>query len=159
AKPSAGPVSAAIKTSGVIEYILSFEQEVVLYTEQKRVDFVTRLRKKPMYAKEGVYFAFPFSITGTQRYGRFYIPLHINVPAGFLRPDADQLGGSSRDYYVAQHGVRLDDASKSLFWTSLDAPIVQFGGIQSNRWNTRLSEKNENMLAKPWLYSFVMNNH
>src|SRR5581483_685293 len=93
------------------------------------------------------------------RYGRFNIPVRVDVPGGFLRPDADQLGGSSRDYYVAQHGVRLDDPSKSLFWSSLDAPIVQFGGIQSNHWNTRLSEKNENMLAKPWLYSFVMNNH
>lgn len=153
-----GPVCASLKSTGAIEDILTLEQEVILYAELKRVDLITRLHKKPVYVKEGVYIAFPFAVAGSRRYGKFHVPVKIDVPGGFMRPDVDQLGGSSHDYYVPQHGVFLEDRDKAVFWTAADAPIVEFGRIQSNRWNAKLVG-DDNWLAHPWLYSYLMNNY
>jgi alpha-mannosidase len=155
---ASGQVFASMRISGRVEFILSFEQEVILYHDLKRVDLVTRLRKKPVYTKEGLYLAFPFQITPTIRHRVFQIPIKMDIPGGFMTPDEDQLQASGRDYYIPQHGVLVADTHKSIFWTPVDAPVVEFGGIQSNRYlPVLLGDVNE--LQNSWIYSYLMHNY
>jgi alpha-mannosidase len=161
-----GPVFTSLRATGSIESFLRYEQEVVLYHGIPRVDLITRMRKQRVYLKEGLYLAFPFAVALPQRFGQTLpnwpvekteMPLRISVPGGFMRPENEQLPESSRDYYIAEHGVHLADATKSIFWANIDAPVFQIGGIQSNRWLTHLTNELEG--GKVHLYSYLMNNH
>jgi hypothetical protein len=82
----------------------------------------------------------------------------MDVAGGFMTPDDDQLPASGHDYYIPQHGVLLSDRQKTIFWTPIDSPVVEFGGIQTNRYLPVLvGDVNE--LQNSWIYSYLMHNY
>ena len=88
AKGASGPVYSSLKISGHIEYMCKFEHEIILYSGLKRVDFINRMMKKPVYPKETVHYAFPFAIPTDYHFWRdswsHQNTYKIDVPGGVM---------------------------------------------------------------------------
>jgi hypothetical protein len=76
-----------------------------------------------------------------------------------MGPDVDQIPGSHRDSYAVGHFVSVSRPDYGMLWSSADAPLVQLGGIHSDKFLPRLTMQHEDWLYKGWLYSLVMQNH
>jgi hypothetical protein len=160
---ASGPVYSSLKVSGHIEYLCKFEHEIILYSELKRVDFQNRISKKPVYAKESLHYAFPFAVpTPYQKWidnMSHQNTYKIDVPGAIMQPDLDQIPGSSRDNYVSQNWVSISRDDYGVLWSSADAPLVQLGGIHTDKYLPWLTMQDDNWLARGWLYSLLMYNH
>jgi len=163
---AAGPVYSSIRVSGNIENIAWLEHEIILYSDLRRIDFHNRVKRSPMYAKESMLYSFPFAVPDS-RQRQIEMPLtgghhntyRIDVPGAILQPDVDQIPGSGRDNYAVRHFVSISRPDYGVLWSSADAPLVQLGGIHSDKFLPRLTMQHEDWLYKGWLYSLVMQNH
>ncbi|MEW5978315.1 MAG: glycosyl hydrolase-related protein [Acidobacteriota bacterium] len=158
-----GPVYSSLKVSGNIEYICKFEHEIILYSDLKRVEFHNRIMKKPVYPKESVHYAFPFAVP---THYHFWVDkmthqntYKLDVPGAVMQPDLDQIPGSIRDNYVPRHWVSISRDDYGVLWSSIDAPVVQLGGIHTDKFLPWLTMQDDNWLARGWLYSLLMYNH
>jgi alpha-mannosidase len=116
-----------------------------------------------VFPKETVHYAFPFAIPTDYH---FWVDnmthqntYKIDVPCGVMQPDLDQIPGSIRDNYVARHWVSIARKDYGAIWSSVDAPLVELGGIQTDKYLPYLTMQDDNWLARGWLYSFLMHNH
>ena len=162
-KGASGPVYSSLKVSGHVEYMCKFEHEIILYSNLKRVDFYNRIMKKPVYPKETVHYAFPFAVPTDYH---FWIDnmthqntYKIDVPGAVMQPDLDQIPGSIRDNYVSRHWLSISRDDYGVLWSSADAPLVQLGGIHTDKYLPWIAMQDDNWLARGWLYSFLMHNH
>jgi hypothetical protein len=140
-----------------------FEHEIILYSQLKRVDIINRIMKKPVFPKETVHYAFPFDIPTDYHFwvdGMTHQNTYkIDVPGGVMQPDLDQIPGSIRDNYAARHWVSISRGDYGVVWSSVDAPLVELGGIHTDKYLPWLTMQDDNWLARGWLYSFLMHNH
>ncbi|MBZ5565280.1 MAG: hypothetical protein LAP13_23025 [Acidobacteriia bacterium] len=162
-KGASGPVFSSLIVSGHIEYICKFEHEIILYSKLKRVDFHNRIMKKPVYPKETLHYAFPFAVPTDYH---FWVDnmthqntYKLDVAGGVMQPDLDQIPGSIRDNYVPRHWVSISRDDYGVLWSSADAPLVQLGGIHTDKYLPWITMQDDNWLARGWLYSFLMYNH
>ena len=103
--------------------------------------------KKPVTDPESVYFAFPINL---ENY-KFNLDLNgINSV-----PNEDQLSGSSKDWYPVHRYVNVSDGSKGITMASLDAPLLNLGGITAGKW----TGGGDLIPEGPHLYSWAINNH
>ena len=142
---SSGPVVSSLKISSTAPGALMLESEVRLYAGLKRIDLVNRLWKEDVRLPEAVYFAFPFKQDG----GAF----RFEIADGMMRPEHDQLPRTVRDWHTVQNWVELAGADDSVVWSPIEAPLVQFGDINTGKWLMKLD------LLNPWLFSYAMNNY
>jgi hypothetical protein len=160
---ASGPVYSSLKISGHIEYLCKFEHEIILYAGLKRIDFHNRILKKPVYAKESLHYAFPFAVPTPYRHWidnmSHQNTYKIDVPGAIMQPDLDQIPGSSRDNYVSQNWVSISRDDYGVLWSSADAPLIQLGGIHTDKFLPWLTMQDDNWLARGWLYSLLMYNH
>ena len=140
-----GPVVWSLKISSEAPGSLGLESEVLLYAGLKRIDLVNRLQKKDVRLPEAVYFAFPFKCEG----GKFV----FEIADGIMRPEVDQLPRSVRDWYTVQNWVELSGPDSTTVWAPIEAPLVQFGDVNTGKWLQKLE------ILNPWLYSYAMNNY
>lgn len=163
AKGASGPIYSSLKVSGHIGYICEFEHEIILYPNLKRVDFYNRIKKKPVYTKESVYYAFPFEVVADLpapiNYLEHFNTYRLDMPGSIMQPDIDQIPGSIRDNYVSQHWVSISRQDYGVLWSSADAPLVELGGIQTEKYLPYLTMVDGNWLVRARLYSFLMHNH
>ena len=118
---------------------------VCVWDEIKRIDIDNQLTKELTYAKEGVYFAFPFAAAApTIRY---------EVPAGIVNANTDMLPGACLDWFTVQHFVDVSAADVAVTWATPDAPLVCFQDVNRGRWQTELPMVNGHV------YAYVMNNY
>jgi hypothetical protein len=162
-KGASGPVYSSLKVSGHVEYICKFEHEIILYSGLKRVEFHNRIMKKPVYPKESVHYAFPFAVPTHYRFWADKLThqntYKLDVPGAVMQPDLDQIPGSIRDNYVPRHWVSISRDDYGVLWSSIDAPIVQLGGIHTDKYLPWLTMQDDNWLTRGWLYSLLMYNH
>lgn len=158
-----GPIFYSLKVSGHIGNICQFEHEILLYPDLKRVEFYNRIKKKPIYAKESVYYAFPFNVPTDIdvpiRLWDHFNMYRLDMPGSIMQPDIDQIPGSCRDSYVPQHWLSISRKDYGVLWSSADAPLVQLGGIHSEQYLLYLTMQDKNWLADARIYSYLMNNH
>ncbi len=103
--------------------------------------------KKPVTDPESVFFAFPINLKNY----KFNLDLNgINSV-----PNEDQLSGSSKDWYPMHRYVNVSDGSKGISMASLDAPLLNFGGITAGKW----TGSGDLVPQGPHLYSWAINNH
>ncbi len=120
-------------------------QEIVLYDGIKRIDIINRLKKEETTDAEAAYFAFPFGVAG----GKF----RFEIADGAMAPETDQLPNTSRDWQAIQSWVELAGPKNSVVWAPVEAPLVQFGDINTGKWLKTLSLKNGTV------FSYVLNNY
>jgi alpha-mannosidase len=104
-------------------------------------------------AKESVQFAFPFAVPAGK--------MHIDIPLGTMQPEIDQLPGSCKNWLPVGRWIDVADSNKGVTWVSLDAPLVEVGGVTATMLG---SETNpiawrENIAPTQKFYSWAMNNH
>jgi alpha-mannosidase len=140
-----GPVASSLVLRSKAKPCPEIQQEIVLYENVKRIDIVNRLKKDETCEPEALYFAFPFHVEG----GKF----RFEIADGTMSPETEQLPGTTRDWQAIQHWVEIAGPKQSVVWSPIEAPLVEFGDINTGKWLKKLD------LTNTSLYSYAMNNY
>lgn len=140
-----GPLVATLRVTGDAPGCAHFEYDVRLIDGVDRIDIIDRLDKEKVREKEAIHLAFPFTIPQcTVRY---------DVASGVVRPEADQLAGSCKNFFSVQSWVDCSGSRTGLTWVTPDAPLVELGSINAERpWM-------KSAAPSPVIYSYIMNNY
>jgi len=103
--------------------------------------------------KESVQFAFPFAIPDGK--------IHMDVPLAIMQPEVDQLPGSCKNWLPVGCWIDVANANEGVTWVSLDAPLVEIGGISATMLGSQKDPGVWRQHIEPTqtFYSWVMNNH
>jgi alpha-mannosidase len=144
-----GPVAASLIVRSAPKMCASLEQRIVLYDDVKRIDLVEALDKQETFHPEAVYFAFPFKV------GRASASpgVRFEIAGADMAPGTEQLPGTTLDWQTAQHWVEFSGTEARVVWAPLEAPLVQFGDINTGKWQTSFLPSNA------WVFSYAMNNY
>lgn len=117
-----------------------------------RMDVRDVLHKKAVLAKESVHLGFAMNVpNGTMR---------IDVPWALVRPETDQLPGSCKNYFTVGRWVDVSNDDYGVTWATLDAPLVEVGGITVDVPNPLGAEGwIKHLEPSTTFYSYVMNNY
>ena len=115
-----------------------------------------RLEAASYYAqngKESVNFAFPFSVPGGT--------IRLDLPLGVIRPETDQIPSACKNWLTVGRWADVANAEFGVTWVTLDAPLVQIGGITATLLNSQTNPAIWRKKIEPTqkLYSWAMNNH
>jgi alpha-mannosidase len=144
-----GPVSASLVVRSAPKMCASLEQRIVLYDDVKRIDLVNVLDKEETFHPEAVYFAFPFAVgPGAAAPG-----VRFEIAGADMAPGTEQLPGTTLDWQTAQHWVEFSGKDARVVWSPVEAPLVQFGDINTGKWQKTFSP------ANAWVFSYAMNNY
>lgn len=166
-----GPVRISVRESGALVASLRIDSEApgchrllreirvvagadhveLLDTVDKR-----RLEARSYFAKEGkesVNFGFPFHVPQGE--------VRLDVPFGVVRPDADQMPSACRNWLTVGRWADVSNAEYGVTWVTLDAPLVQIGGLTANLLNSQTNPEVWRKQVGPsrHLYAWAMNNH
>jgi alpha-mannosidase len=119
--------------------------EIRLYNAEKKIEFVNRVQKEPVNAKEAVYFAFPFAVPDPQ--------FEYEGQTGTVNPARDALAGANREWFTVGHWARVSDGGLSAAIIPVDGPLATFGDINRGRW----PEKFEPRSAA--IFAYALNNY
>jgi alpha-mannosidase len=124
--------------------------EIINTVDKKRIE---ARDYKAREAKESVNFAFPFNVPGGQ--------IELDVPFGVVRPDEDQIAGSCRNWFTVSRWAEVANDDFGVTWVTLDAPLVEVGGITATLLNSQTNPDVWRKKVGPTqkLYSWAMNNH
>jgi hypothetical protein len=123
---------------------IAVDTEVSLYRGLGEVYIENRVTRPASTDPEASYFAFPFAAPG---------PPRADIAGGVMEPGRDQIPGSASDWHALQRWVRFAGGGRDAVLAIVDAPLVQFGGLNTGRWGKGLR------LDRPLVYSWVMNNY
>ena len=132
-----GPLVASLLVVSDAPGCHELQREIRLTAGRDDVELIDlvdkrRLEAASYHAKEGkesVNFAFPFHVPGGQ--------VRLEVPYGLLRPDAEQIPGSCKNWFTVNRWADVSNADYGVTWVTLDAPLVQVGGITATLLNSQ----------------------
>jgi alpha-mannosidase len=115
-----------------------------------------RLPARSYMAKEGkesVNFAFPFAVPNGD--------MLLDLPLGVMRPEADQMPSACKNWFTVGRWADVSNRSRGVTWVTLDAPLVEVGGITATLLNSQTNPDIWRQHVEPTqkLYSWAMNNH
>jgi hypothetical protein len=166
-----GPVKIRVKEKGPLVASLLVEseapgcfkllREVRLVAGQDHVELLNLVDKARLVAasyhapegKESLNFAFPFAVPDGQ--------VRLEVPFGIVRPDADQIPSACKNWFTVNRWADVANDRYGVTWVTLDAPLVQVGGLTANLLNSQPNPEVWRKHVGPTqkLYSWAMNNH
>jgi alpha-mannosidase len=146
-----GPLLASLLVTSEAPGCNSLTREVTVVHGTNRVDLTNTIDKKRVRTGEAVHVAFPFQIAD---------PV-VRVDEGFalVRPEADQLAGSCKDYYSAQRWVDVANQDCGVLVTVDESPLVEVGSMHSELPASRNVDWKKTQESSPLVYSYVMNNY
>ena len=119
--------------------------EIRLYNEEKKIELIEDVEKKPELKKEAVYFAFPFAMAHPE--------FRYEIQNGVVDPGKDMYPGAGREWFSVQHWVSVEQDGVSATVMPLDASLVTLGDINRGAWPTRFGQR------PGVICSYVMNNY
>ncbi len=119
--------------------------EIRLYHFQKKIEFLYRMFKLPVYEPEGIYVAFPFVLENGK--------LAFEAQGGVVYPGINQLEGTSSDWNTIQNFAAVKNENAQIVFISNDIPLVHFGDINIGRYYYRLKPETN------YIFSWVLNNY
>ena len=123
--------------------------EVRLFNTEKRIDLFYSIEKKSLTDPEGIYIAFPFALeNGT---------LAFDVQGGEIRAGIDQIPGSANDWNTVQNYARLYNSKSQIYVSSPEIPLMQFGGINTGRYEAGATPETSHIYAWPMNNYWVTN--
>ena len=166
-----GPVRIRVKESGPLVASLVVEsnapgcrklvREVRLTAGFDHIELINMVDKERLkvkdysskYGKESVNFAFPFNVPQGQ--------VRLDIPWAVMRPERDQIPGSCKNWLTVGRWADVSNNSFGVTWITLDAPLVQVGGITATLLDFATDPQLWRKTIEPTqkLYSWVMNNH
>jgi len=154
-----GSVAASLSIKSSPKMCRSLEQRIILYDDVKRVDLVNILDKEETFAPEAVYFAFPFEVglglpaaLGAKP-DRVPPGVRFEIADADMAPGKEQLPGTTLDWHTVQNWVEFSGKDARVVWSPVEAPLVQFGDINTGKWLKKLD------LTNAWVFSYAMNNY
>lgn len=123
----------------------SIDTEILLYDQQKKLEFRYQVRKDYTTEKEGVYFAFPAAVDSPQ--------FAYATQMGWVDPAHDLLKGASLEWFNIQKWMAVRDAGLTVAIVPLDASLASFGDINRGLWPAEFKPKTAT------LFSYAMNNY
>ena len=144
-----GPVASSLVVKSAPRMCSSLEQRIILYDDIKRVDLINTLNKEETFDPEAVYFAFPFAVGP----GASVPGVRFEIAGADMAPGAEQLPGTTLDWQTAQHWVEFSGQDARVVWSPVEAPLVQFGDINTGKWQAKF------VPANAWVFSYAMNNY
>jgi len=103
--------------------------------------------------KESLNFGFPFNVANGE--------IKLDIPLGIMRPELDQLPSACKNWLEVGRWADVSNNDFGITWATLDAPLVQVGGITAimlgGQTNPDVWRKKIEPTQK--LYSWAMNNH
>lgn len=123
----------------------TYEFEIRLFNTTKRIDLAYAIEKAMVTDPEGIYIAFPLLMENGQ--------LAFDVQGGEMRAGIDQIPGSVNDWNTVQNYARLYDAGAQVMLSSSEIPMMQFGGINTGRYQAGA------LPASTHIYGWPMNNY
>jgi alpha-mannosidase len=136
-------VAARLESSGA--NTPKVEMEIILFNGQKKIEFVNRVHKTEVYAKEGVYFAFPLAMDQPR--------FRYEIQNGFVNPAHDQLPGAGKEWFSVQHWVAADQGGVTAAIIPVDASLVTLGDVVRGTWPREFGQRTGT------IFSLVMNNY
>jgi hypothetical protein len=124
---------------GVDKYLL----HVRCYRDLPHFDLWGQIVKTEVDDPEGLYIYFPFSVPQSR--------WALDKAGGLMRPGLDQLPGTCCDYYTVLSGAAQVGRDFGIAWTTLDAPLIQIGGLKLWQFTTETDGRGP-------LYSWITNN-
>jgi hypothetical protein len=79
--------------------------------------------------------------------------VRFEIAGADMAPGTEQLPGTTLDWQTAQHWVEFSGKDARVVWSPIEAPLVQFGDINTGKWQKTLN------LANAWVFSYAMNNY
>jgi alpha-mannosidase len=156
-----GPLVASLLVQSEAPGCFRLQREVQLVAGRDYVELINlvdkqRLVARSYHAKEGkesVNFAFPFHVPNGQ--------VRLEVPFGVLRPDADQIPSACKNWFTVGRWADVSNDNFGVTWVTLDAPLVQVGGVTATLLNSQSNPEVWRKQVGPTqkLYSWAMNNH
>jgi alpha-mannosidase len=166
-----GPVAIAVRDRGPLVSSLmvtseapgcwQLQREVRLIAGGDHVELINTVDKRRLQAKdyfandgkESVNFAFPLQVPGGS--------VRLDVPLGVMRPDADQIASACKNWFTVGRWADVSNGDFGVTWVTLDAPLVQLGGLTATLLNSQSDPAVWRKQVGPTqrLYSWAMNNH
>lgn len=156
-----GPLVASLLVESDAPGCFKLTREIRLVAGQDYVELINTVDKQRLVAssyhakdgKESLNFAFPFHVPDGQ--------VRIEVPFGVIRPDTDQMPSACKNWFTVGRWADVANDRFGVTWVTLDAPLLQVGGLTANLLN---SQSNPDVWRKhvgptQKLYSWAMNNH
>jgi alpha-mannosidase len=85
----------------------------------------------------------------------------LDIPLGATQPEIDQLPGSCKNWLPVGRWIDVSNESFGVTWVTLDAPLVEIGGITATMLGSQKVPALWRQHIEPTqtFYSWVMNNH
>jgi alpha-mannosidase len=119
--------------------------EIRVFDDEKKIELIENVEKKPELKKEAVYFAFPFAMTHPQ--------FQYEIQNGVVDPAKDMYPGAGHEWFSVQHWVSVQQDGMSATVMPLDASLVTLGDINRGEWPDEFGRRPGN------IFSYVMNNY
>jgi len=158
-----GPLIASLLIESRAPGCHQLVREIRLTAGQDTVEIINLVDKDRLVArhwkyhdkrgKESLNFGFPFAVPDGQ--------VRLEVPFGVLRPDADQIPGACKNWFTVSRWADVSNEQFGVTWVTLDAPLVQVGGLTANLLNSQTNPDVWRKEVGPTqkIYSWAMNNH
>jgi alpha-mannosidase len=85
----------------------------------------------------------------------------LDIPLGMMRPEADQMPSACKNWFTVGRWADVSDANRGITWVTLDAPLLQVGGITATLLNSQTNPDiwRSHVAPTQKLYAWAMNNH
>jgi hypothetical protein len=143
-----GPVVATLRISSDAPGCAGLVRELRVVDGIPAVYITDVLDKTAVYDPEGVHIAFPFDVPGGV--------VRMDTPFAVVQPDVDQLKGACKNYFTIQRWVDISNDQHGLTWATVDAPLIQLGGITNDPREVGWIEEVGDTTT---VVSYVMNNY
>jgi hypothetical protein len=148
----AGPLVATLRVESAAPGARRLARELRLVEGSDTLEVSDTLDKLRVREKESVHFSFPFRVPGGA--------LRLDLGEALVRPEADQLAGSCKDFLAVHSSVDVSNADIGVTLTSLDAPLVEIGAITDETLGVK-NVRAWRTAAAPGttVHSYAMNNY
>ncbi|HSU31237.1 MAG TPA: polysaccharide lyase family protein [Bryobacteraceae bacterium] len=121
------------------------ETEILLFNDQKRMEFRYHINKQYTTNKEGVYIAFPVAVSQPE--------FTYATQQDWINPARDLMKGASLEWFNIQGWMAAHDSNAAVGIVPVDAPLASFGDINRGKWPGVFQPKTGTM------FSYLMNNY
>ncbi len=119
--------------------------EVLLFDNEKKIEFRYTVEKSYTTAKEAVYFAFPAAIESPT--------FEYATQQGWIDPSRDMLKGASLEWFSIQKWMAVHNSNQAVDIVPVDASLASFGDINRGEWPDEFHPKTAT------IFSYAMNNY
>ena len=148
-----GPLVASIVARSEAPGCRSLSREVRVVYGQPWVDLIDTLDKISTRVKESVHFGFAFNIPRAT--------MRMDIPWGIMIPGYDQIPAANHNWLTFQRWVDLSNATTGVTWTSIEAPLIEYGQLTPNvrGWGRGKQNSLKATIRPQPIFSWVLNNY